>query len=341
MTKRSGLFAITSAHGKIGELLSVAVTQAFQDLLTNKHLYQSVEVSVAAIDEYIKERADAEYKAAEYAGSDRQKESRLREVTEQVKQKKNALEAIWAVTPAMGAFGVPQTTVEANIVYFELPTIYTLCPTCDGRWPFNPFPLHLEDRTSSGEAVVHHMDDAVEVFVCAYQCQACKTEPLVFLIRRRGVKLTLAGRSRIESVPAPAVLPKHVHGFYSDALIAHNAGKTLPGLFMLRVLIEQFWADLERRHVLIVRDERGRLHADQLADAYNDILPREFKDRFPSLGKIYEDISDCLHDARADIKLFEKSQQEIIEHFDARRVMKLDAEDDQRAAAKAPKAKAR
>jgi hypothetical protein len=288
MTKKPVSFRETSVHGKIGELLSVAVTQAFEDLLTNKHLYQSVEVSVAAIDKYIKERGDA--KAAEYEGSYRQKEIRLRELVEQGNQKKKALEAIWAITPAPGSFGVPQTTMEADVVYFDLPTIYTLCPSCSGRWPFNPFPLHLEDRTSSGEAVVHHMDDAAEVFVCAYQCQACKTEPLVFLIRRHGVKLTLAGRSRIESVPAPAFLPKHLHGFYSDALIAHNAGKTLPGLFMLRVVIEQFWAELERRHVLIVHDKGGRLHADQLADAYNDTLPSDFKDRFPSLGKIYEDI---------------------------------------------------
>ena len=69
MTKKSGLFSVTSAHGEIGELLSVAVAEAFQDLLTNKHLCQSVEVSVAAIDDYIKARADAAYKAAERAGS--------------------------------------------------------------------------------------------------------------------------------------------------------------------------------------------------------------------------------------------------------------------------------
>ena len=70
MTKKSALFSVTSAHGRIGELLSVAVTQAFQDLLTNKHLYQSVEVSVAAIDEYIKERSDAAYNAAKHGGSE-------------------------------------------------------------------------------------------------------------------------------------------------------------------------------------------------------------------------------------------------------------------------------
>jgi hypothetical protein len=157
------------------------------------------------------------------------------------------------------------------------------------------------------------------------QCQSCKTEPLVFLIRRRGGKLTLAGRSRIENISAPAFLPKHVREFYSDAVIAFNSGKPLPGLFMLRVVIEQFWSELERRRVFIVSDERDRLHADRLADAYNDILPPEFRDRFPSLGKIYKDISERLHNATADTELFEKSEREIVQHFDARRVMKLDA----------------
>lgn len=160
------------------------------------------------------------------------------------------------------------------------------------------------------------------------QCQSCKTEPLVFLIRRRGGKLTLAGRSRIENISAPAFLPKHVREFYSDAVIAFNSGKPLPGLFMLRVVIEQFWSELERRRVFIVSDERDRLHADRLADAYNDILPPEFRDRFPSLGKIYKDISERLHNATADTELFEKSEREIVQHFDARRVMKLDAEDE-------------
>jgi hypothetical protein len=97
---------------------------------------------------------------------------------------------------------------------------------------------------------------------------------------------------------------------------------------MLRVVIEQFWSELERRHVLIVSDERGQLHADQLADAYNDILPPDFKDRFPSLGKIYKDISERLHNATADTELFEKAAADIVEHFDARRMFKLDAEDE-------------
>jgi hypothetical protein len=326
-------------YGEIANLLSTAITQAVRDLLTNRHLYQSIEVSVSATNEHIQALAKASEAAIRTtllsSGGGVAEGGAMKTFLESAKVRDSALAATWDVTPPPTTmFGLPAAK-HPDIIYFDLPTIFTVCsnPKCKQRSPFNPSPLHEPVGSSCGEVVARDMCEGVQVFVCAYQCQSCKTEPLVFLIRRRGGKLTLAGRSRIENISAPAFLPKHVREFYSDAVIAFNSGKPLPGLFMLRVVIEQFWSDLERRRVLIVSDERGRLHADQLADAYNSILPPEFRDRFPSLGKIYKDISERLHNATADTELFEKSEREIVEHFDARRVMKLDAEDEKRAKA--------
>ena len=82
--------------------------------------------------------------------------------------------------------------------------------------------------------------------------------------------------------------------------------------------------------MLVVSNEDSRLDADKLGTAYNAILPHDFKTRFPSLSKIYEQISDCLHNAKPDDQVFAKAADEIINHFDARQLFKQDAEDERR-----------
>jgi hypothetical protein len=332
-------------YEQISELVSKAVTRAFADLLTNRHLYQSVEISLTEVDHHIAAKADAASKAThEWMAED----ARQERLTLGDLHKRKAVEAAaWDVTPAsrpIAGWGasIPTTTIE-GVVYFELPTIHSVCPVCEERWPFNPIPLvHASGTVDSGSVISHSSgDEFAQVFVCAYQCQSCKTEPLVFLVRRRGKKLKLSGRSKIETVAAPTMLPKHLHNFYSDAVIAYNAGKILPGLFLLRVVIEQFWRELKQRGVLVVDDTNPRIPAEQLAASYNSILPNDFKDRFPSLGKLYDDISDCLHSATADDKLFERAKADIEEHFDARRLWKLDAEDQKRVTGNSAKSKQR
>ena len=61
-------------------------------------------------------------------------------------------------------------------------------------------------------------------------------------------------------------------------------------------------------------------------ERYQESLPDDFKARFPSLPKVYTNLSTALHSAAADVELFEKASLEIVEHFDARRVFKLHVE---------------
>lgn len=85
---------------------------------------------------------------------------------------------------------------------------------------------------------------------------------------------------------------------------------------MLRTLIEQ-WA----RSQMGVQEER----ADELMDQYMSALPDDFRGRFASMRALYGDLSVDIHGAVGSASLFERAMQEIVEHFDARKLFRLDA----------------
>jgi hypothetical protein len=118
----------------------------------------------------------------------------------------------------------------------------------------------------------------------------------------------------METADFPNCIPETVRRFYSSALLGHQSGQTLAGLFLLRTLIEQ-WARSK------VQSPAAR--ADELMDQYMAMLPKDFNDRFPSMRSLYDDISADLHTAEGFGGLFDRALTEITEHFDARRVFKL------------------
>lgn len=67
-------------------------------------------------------------------------------------------------------------------------------------------------------------------------------------------------------------------------------------------------------------------------DAYADTLPLSLRDTMPSLKDLYDKLSEKIHTANEDAKLFGEARQNIEEHFDIRRVHKLDKRDEERAA---------
>jgi hypothetical protein len=155
----------------------------------------------------------------------------------------------------------------------------------------------------------------VQVFAFSFLCQACKSIPEVFLVRRLGLKLTICGRAPIEHVEAPPVIPRPVQSFFKGGVLAFQSGQTLAGNFMLRTLVEQ-WARL-------ATGLETETKADIVMDTYMDSLPKDFKDRFPSMRDLYGALSSDIHAALGSPDLFERAQKEIVEHFDARRLFKL------------------
>jgi hypothetical protein len=103
--------------------------------------------------------------------------------------------------------------------------------------------------------------------------------------------------------------------------MAHNAGQTLAGIFLLRVFIEQFW----RAHPAVQAElvKAPHLRGDEMADVYAATLPEDFRARFPRLKDCYDSVSGAMHTANASTEVFEKCSTDLVEHFEARRLFKI------------------
>lgn len=268
-----------------------AISEALEELLTEKHLYQSVQLAFdldllrkASIDP----RSDMPHRVA-------------------ADEQEQYLKALW-----MPCWSDRDSRVAESAGYtrFTPPRIKIFCEHCDTIYPFiSTFP-----EASGSVTVISTLGFAKDqqVFLLPYHCQGCTGEgvPVIFMVTRNALKLTLSGRSRMETVPAPKYLPKTTRHFYQKARIAYNSGQTLAALFLLRTFIEQQMRDE-------VNDPDPRLPGDQLGDRYNALLELEVKSVAPSLKEQYSTLSDAIH--RADESApFEEVEKRVLAHFEYR-----------------------
>jgi hypothetical protein len=286
---------------EIGDWLSQKIILSLRSLLEGKHLYQSVIVDRDAI------QAEAATKFSKSA------QGGLGRAIDQ------ALDANWFPHDEIsiqrpGYGGADEATLPPRISFF-LPAMKAACAECRDITPFNlkdVFDVYgkRDRRWAPIEA-----DKGQQEFVFAFECQSCRTAPDVFLVRRRGLRLMLCGRSPMELALVPKFIPKVVQRYYSSAMVAFQSGQTLAALFLLRVLIEQFTRQA-------IETNEG-LKADEVLDRYMDLLPGDFKNKFPSLTVIYGSLSAAIHAANESSEIFEISVRKIEKHFDARGVYEL------------------
>lgn len=264
------------------------ITSALKDLIENRHLYQSLVVDGKSPSKQIPE-------------------STRPPATSQI-----ALAIFRRTSNLPWRFHEPladSIPTKTQSMLLSLPTVKVFCGNCDRVEPFNP--------VSSDSIVLQAAPTAeslYQAFILQFQCQSCKGAPEVFMVKRQGWKLSLTGRCPMEEVKIPNYFPKlKAEGkYYSDALIAYNSGQILAGLFLLRTFIEQ--------HTNKNLENGEGLKADQIIDAYIAKLPNDFKDKAPSLKKIYERLSAAIHTANASADLFEECRDQLDLYFDAKRV---------------------
>lgn len=193
-------------------------------------------------------------------------------------------------------------------------TIKIYCHKCEEMDPFNI--VDGLDVFSDVQRYGHFTNIGgradQQIFVLKYQCQNCKTRPVVFLIQRDGLKISLTGREPMEMVLVPKFIPKEVEKYYSGAMIAYNSGQILPAKFMFRVFLEQYVRSLSKTPKS--EDIEG------LFMEYKSNIPNDFKQRFPSLDSIYQNLSDHIHAADETPEMVMQVKEKIDLHFESKKI---------------------
>ena len=303
--------------------LQEQVSAAVQSLLQTKHLYQSVTVDLSplnkAIDEYRPDPSSIPLSGPPIDIAQRDRDH-FRTIL------RGLLGLPWYLQyqlPREQALPGPTELRQQGYWPMAMPDIRIFCANkgCGGLQPHNGGyrgqMQDLSDAVLRAGAVLPAAP--LQVMFLPYQCQACKKEPVIFMVRREATKLTMVGRSHFEEVACPDCLSGEEAKYYSDAIIAFNCGRVLAGLFYLRVLVERYW-----RSVLSVPPDE-RIDADELSERYSELLPSDFpRSRFKSLGKVYDELSACIHAADENEEQFSASTKDIVNHFEALKLCPLD-----------------
>ena len=283
------------------------ITTALKTLLEEKHLYQYVDVEdrseFETEDVFIDERTTGAAASSQW----------------EAKRLQHPIFSTWLpYIAARSGYERAKSMFDRagqRGLTFTAPNVKMHCHRCNNRETF--VSLSMGDAMDDGRVIVQPFKSEkgrLQVFAVSYQCQSCQSPPDVLLIRREGLRLSLVGRAPMEVLPVPSYIPRSVQDHFAEGTIANRCGRTLAGIFFMRVVLEQ-WA--------CRFDEAKVRPADKALDHYMATLPDNFKGQFPSLRELYSDLSEAIHKARADINLFERARSVILEHFEARRLFKL------------------
>lgn len=287
---------------------SSPIVDGFKDLLENKHLYQSVNIALPSFEVAYK-------KVSEIPNLKKTQPDALAECQHIYN---SVPEFGWQIISPktinyMGLGGDSMPPKRIVEIEFTPATIKIFCPTCDRIEPHN-FYYGTDFFRPIKESYDKSPND-FQVFLLSYECQSCKNTPLVFIVRREKAKIILSGRVPMEQVVVSKIIPKSQKKFFSDAVIAFNSGQILPGKFLLRTFIEQYIRE--------VTENKTSQNIEGLLEKYAEALPKDFRDRFPSLADIYSKLSVDIHKADSTPELFTECQLLIEEHFEAKKVFKL------------------
>lgn len=110
---------------------------------------------------------------------------------------------------------------EKPLFSFLIPTIRVACKFCKDA-------LTAHNSGFPGDKVLYtnfskkSEGKICEVFTFPFECQACKKEPLFYLVRRDNLKFTITGRSHFPKIEIQKSLPEEEASYFRDAIIGYK-----------------------------------------------------------------------------------------------------------------------
>lgn len=169
------------------------ITIAVKSLLETKHLYQSITLEYESLFDTIKEME------VEITGG---------QSFEDIKTSfSESIQANWFAIDRIEPNSYIKSGAKVSPFCFETPDVKLFCHKCDRIEAANSVSSTEFLQSQSTPRYFLTSGQRVQVFVFSFLCQSCKSIPEVFLVRRQGLKLTHSGRSPIEHIDVPRVIP--------------------------------------------------------------------------------------------------------------------------------------
>ena len=317
---------VDALRQKLTKEFGEQVHLSLRNLFERKHLYQSERIEVPGFESAYPLLINPSSKDSSPKGVMMPVGSSYQYKTLSEDQMKQ-LQWLWPKVQNIGlTFELQKTpsqplcvVIDDNKLSVALPIVSRHCPVCENISPHHPG-FFGADTCGAGTSIRPVPGKpSIEVFLFPYQCQQCRKEPLVFSVRRDGVKFQLTGRSLFVMDPIPSFVPKPVRNFYSESLVASSAGKPLAGCLYLRLVVEHHM----RTFVKMPEKSSG----EDLSDAYARVLHPEFPRSRASLRVVYSDLSEVIHTGREDAVVFERCLYTIHEHFRTLEILPVPVQD--------------
>lgn len=306
------------------------VSELFKVLLTEKHLYQKIDIKENAIDDIVrfrKEECIKEKYSFNEAGYRNSLKFDLNKLWSPPEESLNNATII-GVDQKISFMSAAEK--QKAFLFFPLPPIIEIyCTFCEKQTPFHPLKnikiYQLENYHEKNERIINergNFPSQYQIFILPYECQCCQKTPLLFLIKREAWKLELCGRNFIEDVIIPPYLPKDSGKFFKESMIAFHCGKTLAAIFYLRTFIEQYWRSFSANKILIDNSKKTltKISAEKLNENYNATLSLKMRATAPSLFECYERLSAAIHEAREEEALLKEIKFLIESHFECKSI---------------------
>jgi hypothetical protein len=191
-----------------------------------------------------------------------------------------------------------------------LPTVKLYCPNCKDDHTFSSITAMWWDGFAG--CYPKFGERTEQVFNLTYDCVHCKSNPIAFLIKREGLRLSLCGRSERLQVKVPRAIPKLLQPIVRDAIGAANENDLSAGFYHLRTFCEHYM----KLGLQIPFAER--ITGEALGDQYNASLDARMTSGMPSMLSLYEKASKFMHERIGTMEDFSALLDAIEGHLSAK-----------------------
>jgi hypothetical protein len=193
---------------------------------------------------------------------------------------------------------------------FYLPSIKLHCTDCRDEHTFSSVTAMWWDGFAN--CYPRYGAKTEQIFNLTYNCVRCKNNPVSFLVKREGLRLTLCGRSERLSIEVPSVIPKSLRDVIRDAKSAAAENDIPAGFYHLRTFVEHYMKSCLGIPII------ERISGEDLGMKYNASLDARMSSALPSMPLLYERTSKYMHERSGTGEEFNTLIESIEGHLSAK-----------------------